>query len=166
MADISQIFYSGIREQVKRVVGLLGEERTEKGLKAFTNGSSTWSHCFFAQALAPEHELHSENDVARILGLVNADGRLNLVPVRIVYHTFDRMSSMISKQQLAQLIRDLLDEYRRENAIPELPDTSSTIKMVSKRLTESSTLMDVLKKIDYTGVAKKKLTFEGPSCAT
>lgn len=164
MADLSQVFYAGIREQVKRVVGLLGEERTEKGLNAFVKGSSTWSHCFFAQALAPQHTLHNENDVARILGLVNADGRLNLVPVRIVYHTFDKMSSMITKQQLADMMRELLAEYKRETT--ELPETTQTIAEAKERLSApTSNLMDLIKKIDYTGVSKKKLQFEGPTCA-
>lgn len=164
MPDLSQVFYAGIREQVKRVVGLLGEERTERGLNAFVKGSSTWSHCFFAQALAPEHRLNSENDVARILGLVSPNGRLNLVPVRIVYHTFDKMSSMISKEQLADMMRDLLAEYKQETT--ELPETTQTIAAAKDRLAQpSSNLMDLIKKIDYSGVSKKKLQFEGPACA-
>lgn len=168
MPDLSQVFYHGIREQVKRVVGLLGEERTEKGLRAFTKGASTWSHCFFAQALAPEYQLQSENDVARILGLVNGDGRLNLVPVRIVYHTFDRMSSMISKLELADMMRELLDEYRAESAAPvevEIPNTSETVKEAEKHLAGAPKILDVIKKINYAGVEKTPVNLGGPSCA-
>lgn len=165
MPDLSQIFYEGIREQVKRVVGLLGEERTEKGLNAFVNGASTWSHCFFAQALAPQVVLHDERDVARALDLRREDGSLNLVPVRIVYHTFDRASSMITKEQLSTMMKDLLAEYRGDKQEIELPATSDTVKTAAQQLAKGKSLLDVIKKIDYTGVSSKKLNFDGPTCA-
>lgn len=116
--DVRDAFYHGIREQVRRVLGLLGEERTDKGLTAFEDGASNWSHCFFARALAPER-LHDEYDVARILGLTteNVDRPLNLVPVRIVYRTFDGCSTMITKKELEQFIVSVRDESRPDEVM-------------------------------------------------
>lgn len=159
MPDISQVFYEGIRGQVKRVVGILGAERTEAGMTAFDDGSSNWSQCFFARALQPER-LYSEYDVARLLGLRTPDGRLNLVPVRIVYRTFDGMSSMITKKQLLELIRALQDEYNAPKK------ASTTMIEANKWLSTQSgkSFLDMLKKINYTGVESTPLQLNGPSC--
>lgn len=160
--DISEVFYHGIREQVKRVVGLLGEERTEAGMSAFVDGASSWSHCFFARALMPER-LGNEYDVARLLGLQRDNGTLNLVPVRLVYQTFDGLSSMISKDDLRTMLRELLEESYDDLRVPE---TSTTVKDANAWLAKTSgqNLLDMLKKISFS--TDKPAQFEGPSCAT
>lgn len=109
--DINVAFYHGVIEQVRRVMGLLGPDRVDNGLTAFEDGASSWSNCFFARALAPE-VLHSEQDVARLLDLKSTNGRWNCVPVRIVYHTFDGLGHVLTKDQLRQVIEDIRDESR------------------------------------------------------
>lgn len=162
--DLSEVFYHGIREQVKRVVGLLGEERTEAGLTAFVDGASSWSHCFFARALAPER-LSNELDVARILGLQREDGTYNLVPVRLVYRTFDSASTMITRDQLRTMLRDMIDEDAQEKI--EVPDVGGTLAGANKWLEKASgqDLMSMLKKISFNGVEKTPVKFDGPVCA-
>lgn len=125
--NVNDIFYHGIRSQVRRVLNLLGDERIDNGLTAFEDGASNWSQCFFARALAPER-LHSEDDVCHILGLKTAEGKPNRVPVRIIYRTFDGCSTMITRKQLQDLITQIRDESR--------PDE----------------VLELLRSIDYTNV--------------
>lgn len=136
--NVKDAFYHGIREQIRRVINILGPERTDKGLSAFEDGASNWSQCFFARAVAPE-VLRHEHDVCRILGILNNEGKPNVVPVRIVYQTFDGMSSMMTKAQLYQFISDIRDQHR--------PDA----------------VMNLLKTINYD--EKKEAVFSEPSCA-
>lgn len=144
MANVKDMFYHGIRHQVRRVVQALGEERTDKGLTAFEDGHSNWSDCFFARALAPEVNLNREGEVgvAKALGLLSSNGEPNLVPVRIVYRTFDGISTQISRNEMKQLLTDIRDETR--------PDG----------------VMQLLRSIDYTNAESTPLTFAGASCAT
>lgn len=142
--NVKDAFYHGIREQIRRVINLLGPERTDMGLSAFEDGASNWSECFFARALAPEH-LHSEEDVARILGIFrhNTYGskgkkQYNLVPVRIVYQTFDGLSTMMTKAQLYQFISDIRDESRPQE------------------------VLDLLRHVNYD--MEKESVFAGPTC--
>jgi hypothetical protein len=143
--DIRDAFYHGIHQQIRRVITLLGPERTDKGLSAFEDGASNWSQCFFARALAPE-TLSNEEDVARILGLYQHNGagskgqrRYNVVPVRIVYQTFDGLSTMMTKEMLYKFISDIRDESR------------------------PSEVMNLLKSINYD--EKKIADFSEVSCA-
>lgn len=163
MPDVRDVFYEGIRQQVKRVVNLLGPERTEKGLEAFENGSSTWSHCFFAQALAPQR-LHSELDVCEALGLTSETTKsgYNIVPVRIVYYTFDQVSSMITKNQLRDMMRDMIEE---DDAVKTLDKSTASLDKAKEWLAKKASQLNILKKIDYTGVAEKPISLDGPSCA-
>jgi hypothetical protein len=136
--DVSLAFYHGIREQVRRVVLALGPERTDLGLSAFEDGHSSWSDCFFARAL-PDVNLNREGEdgVARALKLFGkTPSGLNLIPVRIVYHTFDNLSTVITKDQMKKLISDIRDESRD----PEL--------------------MALIRSIDYTGVEERPIHFE------
>jgi hypothetical protein len=137
--NVNDIFYHGIRSQIRRVLTLLGDERIDNGLTAFEDGASNWSQCFFARAVAPER-LYSEDDVCRILGLTTVDGRPNRVPVRIIYRTFDGLSPMMTKKQLADLIVEIRDESR--------PDE----------------VLELLKSINYTGVEDTPVVME-TSCA-
>lgn len=116
--NVNDIFYHGIRSQVRRVLDLLGDERIDKGLTAFEDGASNWSQCFFARALAPAR-LDNEDDVCRALGLKTTDGLPNRVPVRIIYRTFDGCSTMITREELQDLIVSIRDESRPE-AVMEL----------------------------------------------
>lgn len=139
--DVRDIFYHGIITQVRRVIDALGPERTDAGLTAFEDGASNWSECFFARALAPR-VLHSELDVANALGFHSKSTKhgYNLVPIRIIWHTFDSLPAVFTREQLLKLIMDIRDESRPKE------------------------LMDFLKSIDYKGVDEKELVFSGASC--
>lgn len=109
--DIRDAFYHGVRHQVRRVLEAMGPERIERGLTAFENGASNWSHCFFARAY-PELSLNSgraEFQVAQALGMGT-----NRVPMRIVYTLFDGVGSKttMTKGDLRKFIEGFLDEKR------------------------------------------------------
>lgn len=103
---LDNMYYHGIRENIRRVLNVLGDERIDKGLTAFDTGASSWAQCFFARALAPA-ALHTEFDVARELAMTTSDGRWNLVPIRTIYRTFDGRSNQITKAQLKKFIEDV-----------------------------------------------------------
>lgn len=132
--EVGNLFYIGIRQQIRRVLTALGPERTDLGLSAFEDGASNWHECFFARALAQDetfrHE-RSEIGVAKALGLTYADGRPNLIPVRIVYCTFDGNSKLITRQELNDFITSVRDGQR--------PDE----------------VMNVLRAVDYTNVKEQ-----------
>ncbi len=120
--DLNAALYHGIIHQIRRVVTALGPERTDKGIDAFETGQSNWSHCFFARALADdvklnEHGHRAEVVVAQHLGLVTTDGRPNLVPVRLVYQTFDSHSSFLTRDALKKFIVDIRDESREPEVL-------------------------------------------------
>ena len=132
--EVSNIFYIGIRQQIRRVLNALGPERTDKGLTAFEDGASNWHQCFFARALADDptfQEYRDEDGVALALGLTYASGAPNLIPVRIVYHTFDGQSKLITREELNEFITAVRDGQRPEQ------------------------VMEVLRSIDYKGVESK-----------
>jgi hypothetical protein len=115
MANVKDLLYHGVREQVRRVVLALGEERTDRGLTAFEDGHSNWSDCFFARALENDQVFRSEPNeygVARALGFFRQDGGLNLVPVRMVYFAFDKMPGAVPKAEMKRLLADIRDETR------------------------------------------------------
>lgn len=116
--DVNAAFYHGIIHQIRRVVTALGPDRTDKGIDAFETGQSNWSHCFFARALADDMKLdkvtNPELEVAKFLGLTSTSSPTgyNLVPVRLVYQTFDSHSTFITRDQLKKFITDIRDESR------------------------------------------------------
>jgi hypothetical protein len=136
--NVNDAFYHGIRHQIRRVLEKLGDERIDAGMTAFEDGASNWSQCWFARALAPER-LRDETDVARILGFKNGSGGWNLVPVRIIYRTFDGCSTLLTRDELAKLITDIRDESR------------------------PSEVMQLLRSINYTNVETTPVQME-PSC--
>lgn len=144
MANVNDLFYHGICHQVRRVVQALGEERTDKGLTAFEDGHSNWSDCFFARALKDEVDLNIEGElgVAKALGFKSqsTESGYNLIPVRIVYRTFDGNSSCITRDQMKQLITDIRDETR--------PDE----------------VMKLLRSINYKDVETTPVSFVGATC--
>lgn len=112
MADVRDLFYHGVRHQIRRVLEAMGPEKIEMGLTAFENGASNWSACFFARAY-PELNLNydPENVIAKALGMEG-----NRVPMRIVYRTFDSIGVSMTKQGLVEFIRNFLDEKRDPEA--------------------------------------------------
>lgn len=120
MADVRDLFYHGIRHNIRRVLVALGPERVDKGLTAFEDGASNWSECFFARALKPEHDLtrgEPERVICEALGLLSTDGRPNRVPVRLVWQTFDSISTLITRDEMRKFIEDVRDEMRPAEVI-------------------------------------------------
>jgi len=115
--EVNNLFYIGIRQQIRRVLNALGPERTDMGLTAFEDGASNWHECFFARALANDEVFKADRDetgVAKALGLLSENGTPNLVPVRIVYATFDGNSKLISRDELNEFIVAVRDGQRPE----------------------------------------------------
>lgn len=124
MPDINDLFYHGIRESMRLVLNAMGEERLDKGLTAFEDGSHDWSNCFFARAFKGELNLHSsdpEGDIARVLKLYRpvSDPPMqpNRLPIRTIWHTFDNASTLITAAELRQFITDVRDEKRPDDVM-------------------------------------------------
>lgn len=131
MANVKDLFYHGVRQQIGRVLTAMGEERVRLGLRAFDEGASNWSRCFFAMAY-PEHRLGAKGDpedqVAELLGMPG-----NRVPMRIVYRTFDGLSTSITRPQMRKFIESfLVAEQEREAS--------------------SDAVMALLRSVDYSDV--------------
>lgn len=105
MAEIKDIFYHGVRQQVRRVLMAMGPERIEMGLTAFETGESSWSDCFFARAF-PELDLNEGNPERTISDALGMHG--NYIPMRIVYVIFDGAGAMMTKTQLKEFIVDIV----------------------------------------------------------
>lgn len=116
MPDIQDLFYHGVRHSIRMVLEKMGEERLDKGLTAFEDGSHDWGNCFFARAFKGELDLqHTGNPefaICRAIGVLNRDGQPNVVPVRTIWHTFDHASRIITADELKQFIIDVRDESR------------------------------------------------------
>jgi hypothetical protein len=116
--NAKDIYYHGIRDQIRRVLVKMGPDRVDAGLTAFEDGSKNWSNCFFARA-------YQDIDLAH----GNAEGKLmaalelnSVIPIRTVYYTFDEASKWISRDALHQFINDVRDESR-PNAVLNLLKT-------------------------------------------
>lgn len=114
MADVRDLFYHGIREQVRTVLVALGPERIEKGLTAFEDGASNWSNCFFARAVAGQCDLHKGDPEKTLQKLLKLDSHM---PVRITYNLFDGMADYhgmkgisMSKDELKTFIQGFIEE--------------------------------------------------------
>jgi hypothetical protein len=136
MADVKDLFYHGTRQQIKRVLEAMGEERILNGITAFETGASNWSACFFARAY-PEVNLNIGDPELKIAGMLGMG--TNKVPMRIVYRTFDSMSIVMTRKGLLDMIRGFLDEQRD-------PDVQSAIT-------------DLLKNTSYAGAEEKPIDF-------
>jgi len=131
MADVRDLFYHGMRQQIRRVLDAMGPERIDMGLTAFETGMSSWSACFFARAF-PEVNLNSvdpERKIAQLLGMGD-----NRVPMRIVYHTFDGASHFMTKQQLRKFIEDIRDESRPSEVMDLLKQIGVTDSQTTSEL--------------------------------
>lgn len=100
--NLQDAYYHGIRQQVRRVLESMTDLQIEKGLTAFVDGASTWSHCFFARALRGDTDLDRcrdpEQEIMRVLKINSP------IPVRIVYCTFDGLGVM-KKDELMDFIK-------------------------------------------------------------
>lgn len=106
--NAKDIFYHGIRDQIRRVLTAMGPDRVDAGMTAFEDGSSDWSNCFFARAY-PDLALNQGSPEAK---LCEALGLTTTLPLRTVWVTFDSASKWITRPQLKQFINDVLDESR------------------------------------------------------
>lgn len=132
--NVQDIYYHGVRDQIRRVISKMTEDQLDRGMTAFENGASNWSHCFFARALRGEVNLDNYRDggpeqkIMRVLGIDTP------VPIRIVYCTFDGLGRTMTRKQLAQFIEDVRDESRPQE------------------------VLDLIKGIDYSGAAERPIT--------
>lgn len=137
--NVQDAFYHGIRQSIRMVLDKMGPERVDKGLTAFEDGSHDWSNCFFARAFKDELSLtrgDPETRICEAIGLYTTrSGKQfpNKVPVRIIWHTFDGHSNLITAAEMKQFITDVRDESR--------PDQ----------------VMQLLRSLDYTGVEEKEI---------
>lgn len=108
--DVRDIYYHGIRHQVKRVLQAMGEQRVLDGISAFENGQHNWSACFFARAY-PDLKLHEQSDPETVL-MDKLD--LPRTPIRIVWHLFDNFGRGVtmSQKELHEFVRGFLDDQR------------------------------------------------------
>lgn len=129
--DVRDIFYHGMRSQIRRVLDAMGPERIDKGLTAFEDGASNWGQCFFARAY-PELRLmgyQPELQISQALGMGD-----NRVPMRIVYHTFDGASHFMTKQQLRNFIEAIRDESRPSEVLDLLRQIGVTEKQTQTEI--------------------------------
>lgn len=100
--NLQDIFYHGVRDQIRRVISQMTDQEIERGLDAFQTGGSNWSHCFFARAL-PALELDSGKPESK---LREHFGLSDTIPIKIIYCTFDG-ASVMARADLAKFIHDL-----------------------------------------------------------
>lgn len=101
--NLQDVFYHGIRDQIRRVLTRMSDLEIERGLTAFEDGSSSWSHCFFARAcpdLGLDHGLPEQKLMAHF-------GLPSPVPIRIVYQTFDGAGVTMKQWDLAKFVREV-----------------------------------------------------------
>ncbi len=126
MANVNDLFYHGIRHQVRRVLVAMGPERVEKGLTAFDDGAPTWNNCFFARAYSDYDLLEGGDPEQRVCELI---GIKSAVPVRIVYHLFDDWKdNHMTKEQLRAMMEEFMDEVR-----PVSPEVRELLNSVTLR---------------------------------
>ncbi len=109
MADVRDLFYHGVRHQMRRVLQALGPERVDKAMTAFDDGQSSWSQCFFARAF-PEFDLASMNSPEYFLA--TKLGFKGITPIRIVWHTFDSLNHYMTKSQMIDFVNAVRDDMR------------------------------------------------------
>lgn len=129
MADMRDVIYHGIRQQIRRVLEKMTDEEIDRGIDAFETGQKNWSHCFFARALEMDKALAPARWAAwRFNGVWYTDPvqwimvRLGIdspVPIKLVYQTFDGKSTQITTAEMRQFITDLRDD-RRPNEVMAL----------------------------------------------
>lgn len=109
MADVRDLFYHGVRHQMRRVFQALGPERLDNAITAFEDGHSSWSDCFFARAF-PELNLNSTPNPEKLLA--SKLGFSGITPIRIVWHTFDSLNHYMTKSQMVDFVNAVRDDMR------------------------------------------------------
>lgn len=147
MADVRDLMYHGIRHQIRVVLEKLGDDRIDKGLNAFEDGESNWSRCFFAQALADDTRLDSvgnpELEIARVLDIRSKTSKsgFNLVPIRIVWRTFDSASNWMTKTEMMKFMQDVRDQSRPSevlNVIRQVDNLGNYDGLDSRQLADTT----------------------------
>lgn len=106
--NIQDIQYHGVREQVSRVLKLMTNDEIDAGLTAFEDGASSWSACFFARALPALH-LDAGQPEQKLMDHFNFR---TVIPIRMVYCTFDGAGAQMTAQALRQFIEAVRDDRR------------------------------------------------------
>lgn len=116
--DVRDIFYHGIHQQVRRVLNKMTDDQIDKGLTAFEDGASNWSHCFFARALEMDKNYIDSKRPAEFW-VMDQLGLESIIPVRIVYGLFDGVGKKISftRDKLKEFISNVRDERRPEEVL-------------------------------------------------
>lgn len=122
--DIQTAFYHGIRHNIRRVLTALGPARVDKAMTAFDDGASNWNECFFARAFKGELDLSADLSTdkefqwekqfpkadAPEIKIMAALDIPSVVPIRLVWHTFDSHSKLITREQLQKFVADVQNE--------------------------------------------------------
>lgn len=136
--NLQDVFYHGIRSQIRRVLGAMTDSEIDAGLTAFVDGQKNWSHCFFARACPGLNLDESFRDaLAEGIQFVGPEQKLmkhldipTPIPIRIVYCTFDNHGVAMSRDEMLKFINDC-----------RMSDDGV-----------SQEVLDVLKGVDYSGV--------------
>lgn len=126
MADVRDLFYHGVRHQMRRVLQALGPERLDKGLTAFDDGESSWSNCFFARAL-PELGLSTARNPEQVIA--KELGFNGITPIRIVWHTFDHLNHYMTKEQMVDFVNAVRDDMRPAEVMELLRSVNLNLNM-------------------------------------
>lgn len=110
--NVQDIYYHGVRDQIRRVLNAMSPDQIDKGMTAFNNGHSDWSHCFFGRAIPGTNQAAvPEKFLMEQLGIPTP------IPIRIVYCTFDGCGRNMTRKQLRQFIEDVRDESRPQEVM-------------------------------------------------
>lgn len=145
--DVRDMFYHGLRHQIRRVLTALGPDRIEKGLTAFDSGSSNWSQCFFARAFGEINLNEHQPGVGQqpkpgkgvpqislpewtLMHLLHINSH---VPIRIVWNLFDQIDAwrmgaapMMDRATFRKFIEDVLDESRPSEVLELLKSLNTS----------------------------------------
>lgn len=133
--NLQDVFYHGIRSQIRRVLSAMTDDEIDRGLTAFVDGQKNWSHCFFARAcpaLQLDHGM-PEQKLQQHLGIPTP------IPIRIVYCTFDNHGVAMTRDEMLKFIRDC---RTADDGV-------------------SQDVLDLLKSVNYADVESKEI---GVSC--
>lgn len=112
--NVQDIYYHGVRDQIGRVLNRMTPEQIDKGLTAFVDGASNWSSCFFARAI-PGCGV-ADNPERFLMNVLQLP---SVVPIRIVYRTFDGAGRM-TKAELQKFITDMRSGDNAEESLVQL----------------------------------------------
>lgn len=111
--NIQDAFYHARIVHIRNVLTALGPVRVAKGMTAFDDGQSNWSHCFFARAFAGELDLHGRPEVQ----LKEALKLPSIVPIRFVWRAFDSAASAGMKRAELKAMIEKLTTQDHDDAV-------------------------------------------------